>query len=187
MKKTRISLKAIVFTSLCGLSMSALSFSLEGTVWSEAPKKTEANLLYAIALAESQRATEENRAYVRPWPWAVNVNGKGTWFDSKEEAKVFIKDFLSKGGKSIDIGVMQINTRWHYHRFSDPIELLDVKTSIRIGEEILIEAIKSAPGDLELGIGRYHHWEEESVSRNYGRKVLNYKRHLDSVTVKEGL
>lgn len=42
---------------------------------------------------------------------------------------------------------------------------------------ILAEAIKSSPNDLELGIGRYHSWNEERA-RWYGQRVLSIYRNI---------
>ncbi|MEG6623896.1 hypothetical protein V2B08_31720, partial [Pseudomonas aeruginosa] len=36
----------------------------------------------------------------------------------------------------------------------------------------------SAPNDLELGVGRYHAWEDEIRARNYGSRVLAIYRNL---------
>src|SRR5690606_33719340 len=42
-------------------------------------------LLTAISLAESGRSVGENGELVS-WPWTINVNGKGFYFDTKQEA-----------------------------------------------------------------------------------------------------
>ncbi|AIJ10630.1 transglycosylase SLT domain protein (plasmid) [Edwardsiella anguillarum ET080813] len=43
---------------------------------------------------------------------------------------------------------------------------------------MLSEAIKSSPSDLELGIGRYHSWNDEARARNYGSRILAIYRNL---------
>ncbi|BBV43541.1 hypothetical protein STW0522CIT26_P11740 (plasmid) [Citrobacter portucalensis] len=47
-----------------------------------------------------------------------------------------------------------------------------------VGAEVLSEAIQSSPNDLELGVGRYHAWEDEIRARNYGSRVLAIYRNL---------
>lgn len=180
-KKSKLLLSSAILMSSLFFS-SAHAFNLNGTVWSKASTQTDPKLLYAIALAESKKRADENRREVRPWPWTVNVNGKGTWFDTREDAEIFIKDFFAKGGNNIDIGIMQINYRWNGHLVSSPLDLLDIETSIKVAEIILKDAMASAPGDIELGIGRYHHWKDENVSRNYGRTVLSYRTGLERIS-----
>ena len=72
---------------------------------------------------------------------------------------------------NIDIGIMQVNLRWHGHRVADPLTLLEPDSNIRVAAAILREAIDSVPTDLELGVGRYHS-SDPSRARAYGRRVL---------------
>ncbi|MFS9859340.1 lytic transglycosylase domain-containing protein, partial [Salmonella enterica] len=51
-------------------------------------------------------------------------------------------------------------------------------TNVMVGAEVLSEAIQSSPNDLELGVGRYHAWEDEIRARNYGSRVLAIYRNL---------
>ena len=54
---------------------------------------------------------------MRAWPWAINREGKGYWFESREEALAFAKASLAEGRTSFDVGCVQINYRWHGHAF----------------------------------------------------------------------
>lgn len=67
---------------------------------------------------------------------------------------------------------MQINLHWHGHRVEKPEQLLNPETNLKIGAVILAEAIQSAPNNLELGIGRYHSWQNVQAAVLYGRRVL---------------
>jgi hypothetical protein len=78
--------------------------------------------------------------------------------------------------RAIDVGLMQINLHWHGDQVADPVQLLDACTNLEIAAEILVEAIRSVPGDLELGIGGYHHWKDPAIARAYGRRVLRMVR-----------
>lgn len=71
-------------------------------------------VLYAISLTETGRKTNGR---VRPYPWAINREGKGHWFETREEALAFAKQSLADGRKSFDVGCVQINYRWHGHAF----------------------------------------------------------------------
>lgn len=75
---------------------------------------------------------------------------------------------------------MQVNTLWHSQRVRDPQDLLDPATNLRVAAVILAEAMKSTP-DLELGIGRYHHWTDETKSRAYAKRVIGVWHRLQKV------
>ena len=81
--------------------------------------------------------------------------------------------------RSIDVGLMQVNVRWQGHRVGKPEELLDPATNLRVGADILAESIGSAPGNLVLGIGRYHAgFQDEARAYRYGRRVLAVARQI---------
>ena len=65
-------------------------------------------VLYAIALTETGR---KSGGRVRPYPWAINREGKGYWFKTREEALAFGQQSLAEGRRSFDVGCVQINYR----------------------------------------------------------------------------
>ena len=62
-------------------------------------------VLYAVALTESGRRVAPADVY-RPWPWTLNVAGRGYFFDSRLAAWQALTDWLQAGRRSIDIGLM---------------------------------------------------------------------------------
>tara|TARA_R110001583_G_scaffold18497_6_gene73495 strand:+ start:875 stop:1423 length:549 start_codon:yes stop_codon:yes gene_type:complete len=153
------------------LSAQAQAFSLQGTAWERIANDhgLDGNLLYAIALVESAKLADKTSA--RPTPLALHVPDGAVYPDSHGAAMDIIDSFRH-APKSIDIGIMQINAGWHGQRVGSLEDLLDMNTNIRVAAEILSEAIRSAPGDIELGVGRYHNWNEP-ISRKYGRRVIS--------------
>lgn len=77
-----------------------------------------AHWLAAIASTESGRYNPKLRMTV-PWPWTINVGGKGYWFDSKQEAIAATRQLLMRGEKSIDVGCMQVNLMYHGTAFAN--------------------------------------------------------------------
>src|SRR4029079_10379480 len=75
------------------------------------------HLLSAIASTESGRYHEGLQIKV-PWPWTINVGGKGYWFDSKEEAIAAVRKYQHRGIQSIDVGCMQVNLYHHPEGFA---------------------------------------------------------------------
>ena len=149
-------------------SRPAAAFDLTGTAWAEAaaPHRLDPALLYAIALMESGRPRDGGLA---PWPWTLWLPGRGGVFlASRDQA---LDTLQANSGMPVDIGLMQVNLRWHGHRVGRPEELLEPRRNLEIAADILAEALATAPGDLELGIGRYHS-PTEARARSYGRTVL---------------
>lgn len=140
-------------------------------MWEQADG-VDPHLLYAIAIAESQKYF--SGGFIRPWPWSVNLKGKGYYFESRKEAEEFVDQLISEGYTNMDIGPLQVNTYWHGHRVQDFKDLFSLPVAIDVASDILKEAMKSSPGDKALGIGRYHTWSDEQRAREYGTKVLKY-------------
>lgn len=156
------------------------AFSLNGTVFESAGKASDLDplLIYSVALAESAWGSKGG---VRPYPYAIRAAGKGIYAKDLATAKQTLTN-LRATHKNIDVGLMQINLRWNGHRVTDPSLLLNPSINTLTGAAILKEAINSAPGDHELGIGRYHHWSDEARSRSYGARVLAIYNNILEIT-----
>jgi hypothetical protein len=154
----------------CAWAGGALALDLAATRWEAVARRhgLEPLLLYGVALQESRRSRGENT--ISPWPWTLRSPEGPRFYDSKDAAVNDLRDLLTRY-RNIDVGLMQVNLQWHGHRAS-PDALLDAGTNLEVAAGILAAAIASAPGDLELGIGRYHHWRDERVARAYGRGVI---------------
>jgi soluble lytic murein transglycosylase-like protein len=128
-------------------------------------------LLYAVALAES--ATPRGVGQVSPWPYALRTGDTAHYPGDAQSAAVLLATLLKKeSARTLDVGLMQINLHWHGHRVDGPTALLDARTNLNVGAQILAEAMASAPQDPALGIGRYHSWRDDRA-RWYGNRVLS--------------
>jgi soluble lytic murein transglycosylase-like protein len=110
-------------------------------------------LLYAVALTESARRFRTNE--VRPWPWSLHVNGRAEYHASREDAYRAIRRHLAAGRRSIDIGLMQLNWRWHRESLRDPWQALDPYHNLRTGAHLLRAHYREC-GDWLTAAGRYH-------------------------------
>ncbi len=162
-------------------------FTLRATPWETAAKAAGLDplLLYAVGLVESRTIIGNDRAITAPHPWTLNSPEGGEYFHTREAAATRLKILLEKY-RSVDIGYLQINLKWNGHRVGSPFDLLDPRTNLRTGAMVLAEAMRSAPNDLELGIGRYHQWGEANA-RDYGRKVLRVLRVLRTLSERDRL
>ena len=81
-------------------------------------------LLAAISLDESGRGIGPDQTRVA-WPWTINAAGEGQYFDSKEEALAATRQLIEDGLRSIDVGCMQINLRYHPDAFASLEDAFD--------------------------------------------------------------
>ena len=163
---------------LLSLCLSAAAGAFPGTHWEQAARRQGIDplLLHAVALAESafRRAPRQ----VSPWPYAIRNGSESVYPPSRAAAQLRLGQLLaSTSPRQLDIGLMQINLHWHGRRVTSSEQLLDAAVNLRLGAEILAAAMRTAPADPVLGVGRYHSWRE-SRARWYGRKVLAIYRNL---------
>lgn len=109
-------------------------------------------ILYAIALTETGRKTGDR---VRPYPWAINREGKGHWFTTREEALAFAEDSLRQGRKSFDVGCVQINYRWHGQAFPSLNDMFDPEWTATYAAQFL-RTLYEERGDWSAAAGAYH-------------------------------
>ena len=79
------------------------------------------NLLTSISLVESGIKKEKNG--FSSWPWTLNVSGKSIYFDRKEDVLNYLEKNADK--KSIDVGCMQINTKYHLNNFENVSQMIE--------------------------------------------------------------
>ena len=115
-----------------------------------------AGLLLAIGLAESGR-TDPASGQRHPWPWAVNAEGRGALFDTREAALAFVRQAEAIGTRSIDIGCLQVNRAHHPNAFAS-LELgFDPAANADYAARFLRQ-LKEGPagGDWMKAAGFYH-------------------------------
>lgn len=84
--------------------------------------------------------------------WAINIQGKGYFLRSKEEAVKLIYDNL---GKSFDVGIMQINVQWLRKFGIKPEDALEPIVNILLGVWIMNENL-IAYGPTWKAVAAYH-------------------------------
>ena len=101
-------------------------------------------------------------------PWALNIEGKGYRFDSKEKALAKAK-VAEAEGRSFDSGVMQVNNFW-LKKYGIPLEAaLDPLANIYLGSWILKQEI-ARHGESWNAVGAYHSPNEDR-GRRYAEMV----------------
>lgn len=109
-------------------------------------------ILRALTRTETGRRLEGE---LRPWPWTVNMEGEGFWFDSRAEALAFVKKRHAQGARSFDVGCFQINYRWHGEAFNSIEAMFDPVENAAYAARFLTD-LKSEGGQWRDAVGRYH-------------------------------
>ena len=109
-------------------------------------------VLHAISLTETGR---RQGGRLRPWPWAINREGKGHWFKSREEALAFARQSVADGRPSFDVGCFQINYYWHGDKFPSLEAMFDMEASARYAGQFL-RALHAETGNWSTAAGAYH-------------------------------
>ena len=94
------------------------------------------HLLSAIASTESGRYHAGLGLKV-PWPWTINVEGKGYFFPSKQEAMAAVHKYQARGIQSIDVGCMQVNLYHHPHAFSSLDQAFEPQSNVAYAASFL--------------------------------------------------
>ena len=124
----------------------------------EIEHKIPKGLLGAIAKVESG-----NKAY------AINVGGMPIYSPSLSDAISTAKKYIKSGKSNIDLGVIQLNYRWHGNKFTSIKEMLIPEKNITYAARLLCSLYKKH-GNWHKAVRHYHSAKLEH-SRQYSRKV----------------
>nr|WP_310615722.1 transglycosylase SLT domain-containing protein [Pantoea cypripedii] len=120
-----------------------------------AAERVPAESLYSLAMAESTRKTAWG---AKPWPWTINVAGKGYHYETREAAFTALLGFMQRWPlKNIDVGVAQVNLGWNGHFFATYRDAFDPYINLRAAARILRACYDARPGSWLQAAGCYHH------------------------------
>lgn len=124
----------------------------------EAEEGTPAGLLAAIALVETGRGNPFDNGKRAAWPWTINVEGKGSYLDSKAEAVRTVEARLLEGVGIIDVGCFGINLYHHPDAFGDLAQAFDPVENARYSARFL-KTHYAATRSWDMAVGRYHNMD----------------------------
>ena len=110
------------------------------------------NLLLAIGLQEAGR---RHKGRTTVWPFAVNAAGEGRMFETKDAAQDWVRDRQAAGVRSIDVGCMQINLRWHPKAFGSLDDGFDPARNVDYAARFL-KRLRTETGSWRGAAGAYH-------------------------------
>ncbi len=130
----------------------------------ERAQRIPTHLLAAISTTESGR-WHKGLGMAVPWPWTINVEGKGYYFDSKAEAIAQTQSLMARGYRSIDVGCMQVNLKHHAGAFRDLNEAFDPAANVGYAAKFLSRNYADL-GDWIKATAAYHS-RTEARGRQY--------------------
>lgn len=142
----------------------------------ETKYKIPKDTLYSISLAETGKIHSKKNIKIS-WPWTVNVEGQGYYFDSKKQAIDFVRSQLSLGKQSIDVGCMQINLKHHPEAFKSLEHAFDPRFNVAYGAQFLLEKYNQL-GDWAKAIANYHS-ATPHLGQSYKNNVLKIAQNID--------
>ena len=125
-------------------------------------------ILQSISTVEASRIQPDGS--YRAWPWTLNDNGKGLFFDDPEQVLDYLDTHMTNPDTSIDIGCMQINTKWHGASFETLDEMLDPASNIAYAAGFLTD-LYYAHGSWNDAI-RHYHSSDQRKNDPYLNRVL---------------
>lgn len=138
------------------------------------------SVLQAISLTETGRSKS---GVMRPWPWTVNMEGKGVWFESEDAARAYVYENYKRGARSFDIGCFQINYKWHGHEFASIEEMFDPNPNALYAANFLLKLYREK-GDWGEAAGAYHSRTQKHAEK-YEKRFNAYRTALLSSNVNQ--
>jgi hypothetical protein len=123
--------------------------------------------LSAIAKVESGRPID---GMIVPWPWTINAEGVGSFFNSKEDAIAAVQALQARGVHSIDVGCMQVNLQQHPEAFQALDQAFDPVTNARYAAGLLL-TLFGQTGSWPLAAAAYHS-QTPTLGAAYQRQVI---------------
>jgi Transglycosylase SLT domain len=123
------------------------------------------DILLAITRVESGRGGGDPR----PWPWTINADGRGDWYDTKDLALETATAHLSDGTGTFDVGCFQLNVRWHGDGFDSLSDMLDPAQNADYAAAFLMQLYQES-GEWSAAVSAYHSRTPE-LADSYLQKV----------------
>ncbi|WP_059414560.1 transglycosylase SLT domain-containing protein [Cupriavidus basilensis] len=139
--------------------------------FSQMSERIDPKILAGIAMNES--------AYRgRPWPWTLNVAGRGMFFATREDAYAAIQQLISAQRCDFDVGLMQVNWCYHGRRFESAWAALAPATNIRVAESILAENLQRSGSSVKAVA--WYHSADPARGGPYFQRFMNHLSQLES-------
>lgn len=143
---------------------------LKATQTVEKQYNIKRHLLTTISSVESGRWHEKSQQKLA-WPWTLNAQGKGYFFNTKAEAVQKVRELQAQGVKSIDVGCMQVNLSYHGHEFASIEEAFDPVRNVEYAAKFLNNLYENNNHDWLKAAMAYHSTSPDKASK-YRKKIV---------------
>ena len=114
-----------------------------------------ASLLQSIAKAEGGLPLG-SRGEVRPWPWTIDADGSGLFFDSKPAELAWMRDQAAQH-TYVDVRCMQVDLHYHSDAFASMDEAFNPDANADYAARLLLALHNGeAGGSWDIAVGLYH-------------------------------
>ena len=162
-----VAAQAAVVSPLTALSPGSLCRA--AIAGAEQAQAIPVRLMVAIGRVESGRRDAATGAH-NPWPWTVNAEGQGFFYDSKAQAVAAVQAMQARGVKSIDVGCMQENLMHHPDAFPNLDRAFDPPANAAYAAKFLRQLFVQS-GDWTKAVALYHS-ATPALSEPYAKKVM---------------
>lgn len=132
------------------------------------------HLMFAISTTESGR-WNDHVGMVLPWPWTINAEGKGHYYETKHDAVTAVRRLMSQGVKSIDVGCMQISLKHHPKAFASISEAFDPAKNVAYAAQFL-KANFNDTASWTKAVAAYHSKTPSLGSKYFSLVKGNWKK-----------
>lgn len=174
----------------CGLAGSGMAARLSAPVPQTVPEgyrrialahHVPPESLYFLALTESSARLPRGE---RPWPWTINVAGKGYRYATRLGAWQALQVFMRHTPlRHIDVGVAQVNLGWNGGYFTSTWQAFDPYVNLNAAADILRHCWDARPGSWLAAAGCYHHPAGGKPAATYTATVTRKLGQLQSSPV----
>ena len=131
-------------------------------------------LLQSITRVEAGRKTVTGE--FMPWAWTLNDAGEGLFFDSARPPCA-ISRRQCRARHSVDVGCMQVNTKWHMEGFHNLSDMLDPVQNADYAAGFLLD-LHEAHQSWDDAVKHYHSSEPGKNVAYHGRVLAELERFL---------
>jgi hypothetical protein len=125
-------------------------------------------LMQSITRVEAGRKTVTGE--YMPWTWTLNDAGEGLFFDTRQAALDYLQVAVNAGDHSVDVGCMQVNTKWHMDGFFDLADMLDPVQNADYAASFLLDLF--AAHQSWDGAVKHYHSSDPAKNVQYHSRVL---------------
>lgn len=149
-----------------------------------AKHQVPSDVLFAVCLQESGKQWQDKHL---PWPWTLNIAGKGVYYETQAEAQHQLLQVINGGSCRVDIGLCQVHWCAHKKNFNAPTQLLNPYINLAYAAKLIRSEYdytqRQGNADWWIAVGRYHSPGNLTLASRYRERVkARWQRRQHTVT-----